>query len=69
MLMYEKREMCVCERESVEKLIHVVNNKKNKTSGHSVTAAIGEVDDARARARQLADHFRSTYGVQDFALF
>jgi hypothetical protein len=30
---------------------------------------IGEVDDARVRARQLAAHFRDTYGVQDFALF
>ena len=30
---------------------------------------IGEVDDARARAKQLAAHFRDTYGVQDFVLF
>ncbi|RPH45065.1 MAG: hypothetical protein EHM87_07860 [Burkholderiales bacterium] len=30
---------------------------------------IGEVEDARARALQLAAHFRNTYGVLDFALF
>lgn len=30
---------------------------------------IGEVDDARVRARALAEHFRTTYGVDDFALF
>lgn len=30
---------------------------------------IGEVDNARERALQLAAHFRDTYGVQDFALF
>ena len=30
---------------------------------------IGEVDNARERALQLAAHFRDTYGVQDFVLF
>ena len=30
---------------------------------------IGEVEDARVRARALAEHFRTTYGVAGFVLF
>lgn len=32
-------------------------------------ATFGDTDDARARALQLAEHFRSTYGVDDFDLY
>jgi hypothetical protein len=53
--------------ESVEHFSEMLSVAIVQSARHEET--IGEVDDARARARSLADHFRTTYGVRDFALF
>jgi len=53
--------------ESTEHFSEMLSVAIVQSARHEET--IGEVDNARLRARQLADHFRSTYGVQDFALF
>lgn len=53
--------------ESVEHFSEMLSVAIVQSARHEET--IGEVDDARARARSLAEHFRTTYGVRDFALY
>ena len=53
--------------ESIEHFSEMLSVAIVQSARHEET--IGEVDDARIRARALADHFRSTYGIEDFALF
>ncbi|MFM1991217.1 MAG: hypothetical protein RJA99_4174 [Pseudomonadota bacterium] len=53
--------------ESVEHFSEMLSVAIVQSARHEET--IGEVDDARLRARALADHFRTTYGVEGFALF
>jgi hypothetical protein len=53
--------------ESIEHFSELLTVAIVQSARHEET--IGEVDDARARARALAAHFRSTYGVSDFALY
>lgn len=53
--------------ESVEHFSEILAVAIVQSARHEET--IGEVGDARTRALQLAAHFRTTYGVLDFALF
>lgn len=53
--------------ESVEHFSELLSVAIVQSARHEET--IGEVEDAQVRARALAEHFRSTYGVEGFALF
>jgi len=53
--------------ESSEHFTEILSLAIVQSARHEET--IGEVDNARVRARALAEHFRNTYGVSDFALF
>jgi len=53
--------------ESFEHFTEILSLAIVQSATHEET--IGEVENARARARALAEHFRNTYGVSDFALY
>jgi hypothetical protein len=53
--------------ESIEHFSELLTVAIVQSARHEET--IGEVEDARARARSLAAHFRTSYGVDGFALY
>jgi len=53
--------------ESFEHFTEILSLAIVQSARHEET--IGEVENARVRARALAEHFRNTYEVSDFALF
>jgi hypothetical protein len=53
--------------ESSEHYAEILSIAIVQAARHEVT--FGDVDDARARALQLAEHFRSTFGISDFELY
>ncbi len=53
--------------ESSEHYAEILSIAIVQAARHEVT--FGDTDDARARALQLAEHFRSTFGIADFELY
>ena len=58
---------CGAGGESSEHFAEILSIAIVQSARHEAT--IGDITDARARALQLAEHFRTTYGVKDFELY